>query len=172
MRLRAASPQQPSSNGVLNGNILTNRPRFVRDAGKATFSYPDTKECWQSGFARFIGPTLICLVSELDKQRIEELFKVVDVEATNIEPAHEAIIRVEVTPEVKWIVLAIGNDVALEAIWTVVANGFKARRIAYVFDDCGDPLRAALMLTEISKDRRSFHILHFNGLSAWVSNIF
>jgi hypothetical protein len=39
-----------------------------------------------------------------------------DMEATNIEPTDEAIIRVDVTPEVKWIFLAIGNDVALEAI--------------------------------------------------------
>lgn len=31
------------------------------------------------GFAHFVGPTFICLVSEFYKQRIEELLKVVDV---------------------------------------------------------------------------------------------
>jgi UDP-N-acetylmuramoylalanine-D-glutamate ligase len=39
-----------------------------------------------------------------------------DMEATNIDSAYKAIVRVDVAPEVKWILLTIGKDVALEAI--------------------------------------------------------
>ena len=47
--------------------------------GRMTFFSQTLNNAGNPGFAHFVGPIFICLVSQLYKQRIEELFKVVDV---------------------------------------------------------------------------------------------